>query len=278
MNQNLSPANNNSLSGVASPNNAKRRTILLNGGSSINTGVITTTHSHHSTPNLNSTQQNSVQVSQNVQSPSVASVSTTPNLNSQQKSVNTTPITSGIVKNVYTDVIKRGFLFKWFRSVFTTIPFTLDNDVTTFQIYPDYSGQTLNQSGNVCDQVIIYGQVPIGFISENNDVEVFGSRDSKFRIIAKTIKNTASGSTIKAHWSLGHSIVKIITLVLLFAIFGLISYIMGDTQAQQTLLNFVIIAGVIGLIIFIIKHPKLLLLVILGVFGFFHGIFKNMFR
>jgi hypothetical protein len=274
MNQNLNSANDNSSSGYEPAGGSKRRTILLNGGNSINTGIITQTHI--SSTDLTKSQQNSVQTPQNPLPQNAVKTSAAPKLH--KNITNAAPITSGITKNVYTDVIKRGFLFKWFRSVFTTIPFTLDNDVTTVQIFPDYSGQTLNQSGNVCDQVIIYGQVPIGFISENNSVEVFGTRDSKHRIIAKTVKNTASGAVIKAHWSLGHGIVKLITLLLIFAVAGIINYVMGNSQAQEALLNFAIAAGIIALIIFIIKHPKLLLLLLLGVVGFFHGIFKNMFR
>jgi hypothetical protein len=81
------------------------------------------------------------------------------------------------------------FLFKLAKSLFSGIPYTLDNDLTTFQVFPDYSGKTVTASGNACDQVIVYGKVAAGVISENNSVEVYGKRDSNNNIISDKIKN-----------------------------------------------------------------------------------------
>lgn len=134
------------------------------------------------------------------------------------------PITSGITKNIVLDNPKRSILYKWFRALFTRIPFTLDDDVTMFQVFPDYSGTSLNSLGNACDQVIVYGRLNNGAISENNDVEIFGNRDTNNNIIAKTIRNKASGTTIVPMRTLNTGAVWLIT-VMVFAL--IIMAIMG---------------------------------------------------
>lgn len=193
---------------------SRKRNILLNGGESVYTGAIIPTANDSSVPvPASGSAQGNVQIYQNGQSGAVSQAAPTQTaVATPSKAASITPITAGITKNVNTDKIERGFLFKWFRSVFAGIPFTFDNDVTTFQVFPDYSGQSLNQSGYACDQVVVYGKVPMGFISENNDVEIFGHRDSQGNIIASTIKNTASGTTVKANWSFSAATVRILTL------------------------------------------------------------------
>ena len=125
------------------------------------------------------------------------------------------PITSGITKNISADVYKRPTMVKWFSALFMGIPFTLDDDVTTFQVFPDFSGTALNAMGNACDQVIVYGKLNSGVVSENNDVEVYGRRDSKNNVIAKEIKNKASGTTIRPERSIGQGAAWFITVVII---------------------------------------------------------------
>lgn len=125
------------------------------------------------------------------------------------------PITSGIVKNITVDNQKKSILAKWFRALFAGIPFTLDDDVTMFQVFPDFTGTSLNVLGNACDQVIVYGRLNNGAVSENNDVEVYGRRDSNNNVIAKTIKNIASGTTISPQRSIGVGVVWMVTLIVL---------------------------------------------------------------
>ena len=125
------------------------------------------------------------------------------------------PITSGIAKNITVDNQKKSILAKWFRALFAGVPFTLDDDVTMFQVFPDFTGTSLNVLGNACDQVIVYGRLNNGAVSENNDVEVYGRRDSNNNVIAKTIKNTASGTTISPQRSIGVGVVWVVTLIVL---------------------------------------------------------------
>ena len=66
------------------------------------------------------------------------------------------PITSGITRNIAVDTQQRPFLQKWFKSLFSGIPLTMDDDIIMFQVFPDYSGTSLNAMGNACYQVIVY--------------------------------------------------------------------------------------------------------------------------
>ena len=131
------------------------------------------------------------------------------------------PISAGIARNVYADAIMRSVMFKWFRSLFSSTPFSLDNYVTTFQVYPDIN--SINSSGFICDQVIIYGQVPAGFVDEGNNVEVYGRRDARGNIIASSVINTASGTIVRPYLSLSAPAVKFITLMVIAVIAVLIA-------------------------------------------------------
>lgn len=125
------------------------------------------------------------------------------------------PLTTGIVKNISVNEQKKSALSKWIRALFTGAPFTLDDEITMFQVFPDFSGTSLNALGNACDQVIVYGKLNNGAICENNDVEVYGHRDSNNNIIAKTIKNKATGTTVTPAGSIGQGVVLIITAIIL---------------------------------------------------------------
>jgi hypothetical protein len=126
-------------------------------------------------------------------------------------------LTQGISKNIIRDDPKRSILYKWIRCLFTGIPFTLDNEVTSFQVYPDYSGAANNSSGYACDQVTIFGHINAGTVSENNEVTVFGRRTSKNTIIANKLINVASGASISPTRTLGFIPVWIVTLILAVA-------------------------------------------------------------
>lgn len=126
-----------------------------------------------------------------------------------------TPVTSGIVRNIALDNQERKFYYKWGRTLFKGIPFMFDNEITMFQVFPDYSGSALNAMGNACDQVVVYGTLTHGAISENNDVEIFGKRDANNNIIAKTIRNKASGTIITPSRTLSPALAWILTLIAL---------------------------------------------------------------
>lgn len=123
------------------------------------------------------------------------------------------PITTGIIKNVSVENQKRTKVERWFRALFTGIPFTFDDDLVMFQVFPDYSGTALNAQGNACDQVILYGQLNKGSISDNNDVDVYGRRDSNNNIIAKYLINKASGTRIAPRRIISSGVVWFLTLL-----------------------------------------------------------------
>lgn len=170
-----------------------------------------------------------------------------------------TPISSGISKNISVDVQKQSLILKWFRTLFTGVPFSINNCVTLFQVFPDYTGTTFNAQGNMCDQVIVYGKLNAGSVSENNDVEVYGIRDSSNNIVAKTIRNKATGTTVTPQGTLGALGVWIITLLAMALVAGICSSL-GTSG----------VIGVIVLIIVILNLPVILKMItfILGIIFF----------
>lgn len=256
---------NNDLGKSYTPGKGKSRKVLIGGGNSI-----ANTDPYGNSMVSQNDEGSSVQVYHAGQVPVTQQNSSVINTNGNSSSENTVsksnqPITFGITKNITVDNQKKSFLEKWFRALFSGIPFTFDDDVTMFQVFPDYSGTSLNAMGNACDQVIVYGKLNAGAVSENNDVEVFGHRDSNNNIIAKTIKNKASGTTITPDKTIPVGVVWIITAVVFALIFGVVS-LLG-------------VEGIIWAIVFILCLTNLpLVFKIFGViFGFIFSLIKKMF-
>ena len=210
--------NSNHSSDSYSPKRGANRKVLLNGGTSL------VNQDPYGNDMTTSDSQPSVQVYSAGQVPQTSQQSTTiVNATPVAKMSGNQPITTGITKNISVDNQKKSILAKWFRALFTGIPFTLDDDVTMFQVFPDFSGTSLNALGNACDQVIVYGKLNNGAVSENNDVEVYGRRDSNNNIIAKTIKNKASGTTITPARTIGQGVVWFITAIVVALLAMMIS-------------------------------------------------------
>ncbi len=137
---------------------------------------------------------------------------------SQSASASTPYVAKGIIKNVASDHEQHPFLLKVLRCLFFGVPLTINDDITTFQVFPDYTGQSVNAMGNACDQVNIYGKVNTGVVSENNEVEVYGARDRHNVIIASKIKNVASGSIVTAYGAIPPVVVWAVSAVILLAV------------------------------------------------------------
>ena len=173
------------------------------------------------------------------------------------------PLTQGITKNISVDTEKKAFIVKWFRSLTSGIPFTLDDDITMFQVFPDFSGTSLNAMGNACDQVIVYGKLKAGAVSENNNVEVYGHRDPDNNIIAKSIKNKATGTTITPDGSISVAVIWVITLAVA-AIIALTFFTIG-------------VEGIVWAIVLIICLTNLPLVfkILAAIFGFLFSFLKK---
>lgn len=202
-----------------SPKKGPTRKVLLGGGTSL---ANRDPYGNDMTP---ASSQPPVQVYSAGQMPQAVQqkVPVTPAAPSHGRS-RTQPITTGIIKNISIDSQKQSAVIKWFRTLFTGTPFSLDEEIVMFQVFPDFSGTCLNATGNACDQVIVYGKLNKGAICDNNEVEIYGHRDSHNNIIAKTIKNVASGTTITPSKSMGPGAVWFITLMMLTA---LVTVVMG---------------------------------------------------
>lgn len=258
-----SQPNINSIQNSNAPYSPKRganRKVLLNGGISF------ANQDPYGNDMTTLDPQPSVQVYSAGQVPRTSQQSTTVvNIPTVAKASGNQPITTGITKNISVDNPKKSILTKWFRALVTGIPFTVDDDVTMFQVFPDYSGTALNALGNACDQVIVYGKLNNGTVSENNDVEVYGRRDANNNIIAKTIKNKASGTTITPTRSMGQGIVWFITAIVI----ALLTMITLGLGVEGIIWAFVII-------LCLTNFPKVLK--IFGViFGALFSFFKRLF-
>jgi len=127
-----------------------------------------------------------------------------------QKANEKAPITAGIIKNISVNTKRYSFLQKWFKTLFSGIPFT--DNIIMFQVFPE--GTSLNAVGNAYDQVIVYGKVSDGAIVEDHEVEVYGRRDSSNNIVAGAIRNKTDGTTVSPERTVGAVAVWIITLVI----------------------------------------------------------------
>lgn len=173
------------------------------------------------------------------------------------------PLTSGITKNISVDVQKKSALRKLFRTLFKGIPYTLDNDITMFQVFPDYTGTSLNAMGNACDQVIVYGKLNAGAVAENNDVEVYGHRDADNNIVAKKIVNKASGTTATPDRVIPVAVIWAITIIVFSALAffvwtcgveGIVWAVIIILCLTNLPLIFKIIAGIIGFMFSFIRR------------------------
>ena len=164
----------------------------------------------------------------------------------KQKEGKSAPATRGFVKNVREDREYSGTLFKWFRAFFTGTPYCREDDITAFQVVPDFSGTSSNESGNIGDQVLMHGFLIRGTISENNEVEVYGRRDRFNNIIAKSVFNVATGTSVRTGGTLSAIYVRIITLLLIGGVIGTVRYF-GIRNLQQYAVE--VIVGSLALII-----------------------------
>lgn len=177
---------------------------------------------------------------------------------------------TGITKNVANSTQQRGFFAKVADAVFRGIPFTADPDILTFQVFPDYSGTTLTASGTACDQVIVYGKVNAGVVSENNHVQVYGHRDSSNQIVADKIVNTASGMIIVPQNVVSALVVRLAVLAVLLLLAGLFAYI--GVPGLALILVVIICLTNLPLV------GKLLFTILCGIFGAIGAFFRKLLR
>ena len=244
------------------PAHGKRKRILLNAGKP---------NDHKSTvvSDNDMIMDSSVKVYQAGEMPSASFSSETSNSNTKENT--TSPknasglLASGIVKNVSVDKQKKYFIQKLFDTLFTGVPFTLDNDIIMFQVFPDYTGTSLNAMGYACDQVIVYGKINAGVVSENNDIDVYGNRDSNNNIVAKKMRNKATGTIIEPARVLSPSAIWGITIT----VFLVLSVIVSSLGSEG------IIWGVI--FVFCLMNIPLVLKIIMAILGGIFSFFKRIF-
>lgn len=175
------------------------------------------------------------------------------------------PVSEGISKNITVDHQEKSTLEKLMRTMFQGVPYPLDDDVTMFQVYPDYTGTALNALGYACDQIIVYGKVNAGAIAENNDVAVYGHRDKHNNVIASKIVNRASGTSIVPDRVISFGV-----------IWGLVIAVLATVLFTAAALGANGIAWVIVIILCLTNLP-LVIKIIGAIIGIFFSMIKKLF-
>lgn len=248
------------------PRRGKNRRVLLNGGASVaNVDPYGNSIFSQDESSIHVYQAGQVPVSQQVTNQPITISTGNTNATGSVIGVNKNkPLTSGITKNISVDVQKKSALRKLFRTLFKGIPYALDNDITMFQVFPDYTGTSLNAMGNACDQVIVYGKLNAGAVSENNDVEVYGHRDADNNIVAKKIVNKASGTTATPDRVIPVAVIWAITIIA-FAVLTFFVWICGVEGIVWT-----------AIIILCLTHFPLVFKIIAGIFGILFSFIRRM--
>lgn len=138
----------------------------------------------------------------------------------------------GIVRNYKEDGMKTSFLGRLFRSMFTWTPFVPDGTIQTFQLFEQLDQKNQDQFSQVCQEVIIYGQIISGTIHENNVVRVNGRRNRHNALEARSVKNLSSGTDIKIRHSLHPLTTWILTIAVLLAVSYGIRALFGSAGQQ----------------------------------------------
>lgn len=200
---------------IYAPKNGTKRKMLVNGNAAMVNGA----------PQAPAAAQAQTQVQVYAAGTAPAALATTaaPAAGTATVKNAAVPQASGVTKNISVSTRKGSFLSRWMRALFSGTPAPLDDEITMFQVFPDQTGTVLTALGTACDQVIVYGKIDAGAISENNDVEVFGTRDKNNNLIARRIVNKATGTTVKPTRAVPAAAVLIITLLTVLLCVGVVA-------------------------------------------------------
>lgn len=181
--------------------------------------------------------------------------------------------TEGVVRNYKEETSKSFLLERWVRTLFKGVPFSMDNTIHTFQVYPQ-GWMTTNTGIPICDEVVVYGQVNRGKISLDNTVQVWGKRDTSNAIVATKIFNVASGTWLNIRYGLSPLAAWIITLAVVSLPFLLFFYIQNSPEALIVLLGIILmLIAIFNFKLFI----KIIGLALMGVLAVTTGLIKMTF-
>lgn len=119
----------------------------------------------------------------------------------------------GNVRNYKEEECKSFIMERWFRTLFTMVPFTTDDTVHTFQVYQGWNAA--NTSNAVCDEVIVYGKITRGKINIDNTVRVWGKRDKSNSIVVTKIYNVSSDTNLNIRYGVSPALAWMITIFII---------------------------------------------------------------
>lgn len=133
------------------------------------------------------------------------------------------PQAEGIVKNVTSFKDKSTAVEKWFRSLFSGVPFPIGDDAMEFQVFQNWNATANSSTGYAAEKVVVYGTISTGRPLQDNSVRVYGFRDKGHNIIATKVENTTDGTcTMFKPEPISATFIRIVTLLVL----GLIVFLL----------------------------------------------------
>lgn len=145
----------------------------------------------------------------------------------------------GTVKNLRSEHLRESFFRRWGRTLFLGVPYFKYNEIQTFQLFSTNNASTANPNLHSCYEIIIYGQIKRGFLTDNNTVQVWGNKRSNNSVYARKIINVTSNTTTQTT----DGIPTIVAWILTFLVPALVVLIAG------TYFTVVVVIAVIGFIL-----------------------------
>ncbi len=158
----------------------------------------------------------------------------------------------GYIKNVSIIKENRNFLLKLFNALCFYCPFNLEEEYISFQLYPDFSGSTLNSYGKAFTQVTVYDNKNTGLFTENSLVEIQGYTRKNGILYATKVKSIGSGVETKLHGAVSSLVVWLCTLFFATAVY----YAINAVSMHAAKLIFFLFLAIILIIFCIIVHIK----------------------
>lgn len=172
---------------------------------------------------------------------------------------------SGYVNNITIQQDSPAFAVRYFRCLFTGVPLSFSEQVISFDMVFDRSGESIDDSGNRSVLVEVYGSSRQNSISQYNHVDVYGRRNHNNVMIANKVVNNDNGVSITT-LKISTPVMWVLTVLVILAV--------------VLVFNKIGIGGVIicALVILAITHPRLVFMIFGFIFRMIWGLIQWLFR
>lgn len=135
----------------------------------------------------------------------------------------------GVIAGYEIEDDNTGFFMAWLKSLIYGIPFVTKSQKHIFQLMEDEF-----DSSGACNEVHLLGEIDSGKLNNGERVIVFGTKTGNGAYLAKKIVKANNGMRVTLKKAIPAMIIRVVTLFVLIAIFGLISsFSNSDISAMQ---------------------------------------------